>query len=180
MTGSLYLYGALGIAGAYLLFRPRAAQAGASRTTPPVTGGAGAPAPPLPQSRDVIALIAQAIATMEGYYVTAAQARERGIRHPTLAQRNRNPGNLRSWGGNPIVDGYAQFPTDAEGWRALRRQIELNIGRGLNLYEFFAGKPGVYAGYSPAADGNRPREYAEFVARRAGLNPNLPISGQMG
>lgn len=113
--------------------------------------------------------IAQAIATQEGFYVPGS-----------LAQRNNNPGNLRSWGSNPIVDGYAKFPTLNAGWAALAQQINLNIGRGLNLYEFFGGKPGVYAGYSPATDKNRPREYAVFVASRIGLDPSIPLNSIPG
>ena len=112
--------------------------------------------------------IAQAVATMEGFY------KER-----SLAQRNNNPGNLRSWGSHPVVNGYAKFPSAMVGWRALHRQIDLNIARGLTLYEFFGGKAGVYGGYAPAGDSNNPKHYAEFVAKRCGLNPGLPIIGQI-
>ena len=109
--------------------------------------------------------IAQAIATYEGYYQPGS-----------LAARNNNPGNLRSWGTAPVVDGYAQFDTPAAGWSALARQVELNISRGLSLGEFFAGKPGVYSGYAPAADSNHPAAYAQFVARRVGVAVDTPLS----
>jgi hypothetical protein len=109
--------------------------------------------------------IAQAIATFEGYYIPGS-----------LSQRNNNPGNLRSWGGLPTRDGYASFPTPEDGWRALRRQIELNIGRGLTLDEFFGGKEGVYAGYAPAADNNQPGNYARYVADRAGVAVDVPLN----
>ncbi len=108
--------------------------------------------------------IAAAIARMEGFY-----------KPNSIAQRNGNPGNLRSWGKRPIVGGYAQFATSEDGWRALRRQIGRNIERGLTLYEFFGGKLGVYAGYAPAADQNHPREYAEFVARHVGIAADVPL-----
>ncbi len=109
-------------------------------------------------------LMAQAIATMEGFFKPGS-----------LAARNNNPGNLRSWGSNPIVNGYAQFRSAEEGWTALKAQIKKNIDRGLNLTEFFAGKPGVYAGYAPAADKNDPGNYARFVAGRVGVDVSTPL-----
>jgi len=109
--------------------------------------------------------------------ISEAIAREEGFYTPgTIAARNHNPGNLRSWGSRPIVDGYAAFPTDADGWQALRVQVTKNINRGLTLTEFFVGKPGVYAGYSPAADRNRPLEYAQFVAGVVGLPLDVPLN----
>jgi hypothetical protein len=112
--------------------------------------------------------------------IVAAIARMEGYHKPnSIAQRNRNPGNLRSWGTLPTVGGYAQFPTEAAGLAALRRQVSRNIGRGLTMYEFFGGKPGVYPGYAPAADSNHPREYAEFVARQVGCQPDAVLSTLM-
>lgn len=130
--------------------------------------------------------IAIAISEMEGFNKPGSRA-----------QRQNNPGNLRSWGKTPVLDGFANFPTPAEGWRALRRQVWRNVDRGLTLYEFFGGKritdtltvthPDgsveevekttrvVYAGYAPDADGNRSRHYAEFVARRAGIPVDVPL-----
>jgi len=109
--------------------------------------------------------IAQAIATMEGFFKPG-----------TISQRQNNPGNLRSWGNRPVVGGYAVFDSAQDGWTALNKQITLNIGRGLNLYEFFAGKPGVYGGYSPSADSNDPKGYAVFVASRVGIDPSTPLN----
>jgi len=108
--------------------------------------------------------IARAIATFEGFFKPG-----------TLAERNNNPGNLRSWGSTPIQDGYAHFATADKGWAALRHQVRLNISRGLSLREFFVGKPGIYPGYAPAADFNDSNRYAEFVARRTGLPIDMPI-----
>lgn len=113
---------------------------------------------------DLIDQIAQAIARMEGYFTPG-----------TIAQRNNNPGNLRRWGSRPVVNGYAKFETPEEGWAALRQQIQKNIDKGLNLLEFFAGKPGVYPGYAPAGDDNDPVNYARFVARQAGIDLNTPL-----
>lgn len=112
--------------------------------------------------------LAGAIARFEGFFQT-----------DSVAQRNNNPGNLRSWGDLPRRDGYAVFPTVEAGWQALRQQIRLNVSRGLNLLEFFGGKPGVYGGYAPAADQNQPGAYAAYVAERAGLPLDVPLD-QLG
>lgn len=114
---------------------------------------------------DMVDDIAQAIGTQEGFYNGTSQ----------VAIQNNNPGNLRSWGSNPIVSGYAQFPSLADGFAALDRQIVLNINRGLTLYEFFGGGKGYY-GYAPSADGNSPRHYAEVVGAAVGIDPNVPLN----
>lgn len=91
--------------------------------------------------------------------------------------RNNNPGNLRAGNGATGVDsrGIAIFPDLATGEAALQRQVDLNIGRGLTLDEFFAGKPGVYAGYAPAGDSNNPSGYAATVAGWLGIPENAPL-----
>jgi hypothetical protein len=115
---------------------------------------------------NLVSDLAQAIARFEGFYNS----------ENTLAKRNNNPGNLRSWGSNPISEGYAKFPTVEAGWAALHRQIQLNIDRGLNLYEFFAGKGLVYAGYAPATDNNKPVHYAQTVAGWIGIDPTVKLA----
>lgn len=45
----------------------------------------------------LIDAMAEAIAAKEGFYVTEQQARQRGIRWPTIPQRCCNPGNIRAW-----------------------------------------------------------------------------------
>lgn len=104
---------------------------------------------------------AESIANMEGFY-----------KKGSLAQRNNNPGNLRSWGTRPTLKGFALFDTPEQGWKALRSQIAKNIARKLTMHEFFAGKEGGYGGYAPAADKNNPRKYAVFVARNLGIDPD--------
>jgi hypothetical protein len=113
----------------------------------------------------LVLAIAQAIVQKEGFNTPG-----------TIAQRQNNPGNLRSWGSNPIVSGYAKFATVQDGWNALYSQIQTNIGRNLTLNEFFAGKPGVYAGYSPSADNNQPVAYAAFVGSQVGIPVDTPLS----
>ena len=94
-----------------------------------------------------IEAIAIIIAFEEGYF-----------NEGTIPNRNNNPGDLRSWGNNPVVEGFAKFPTAMDGWQALMEQVRLNIERGLTLREFFRGKEGVYPGY----DKTNPR-YAFIV-----------------
>lgn len=93
----------------------------------------------------------------------------------SIASENNNPGNLRTWGHRPTRKGYAYFNTPAEGWLALFEQVGININRNLTLREFFAGKPGVYAGYAPSEDNNDPETYARFIADKTGLPLDVPL-----
>ena len=115
---------------------------------------------------DFVSSFANAIARFEGYNVSGS-----------VAQRNNNPGNLRSGAGQTGVDanGYAIFPSPDAGFAALDNQINLNIARGLTLNQFFAGEPGVYPGYAPSADSNNPAQYAATVAGWLGIDPNTPL-----
>ena len=109
--------------------------------------------------------IAQAIAQMEGYNSPGS-----------LAQRNNNPGNLRSGPGQiGTSSGFAVFASPDDGFAALNNQIQLNASRGLTLNQFFAGLPGVYAGYAPSSDANNPAQYASFVSGQTGIDPNTPL-----
>ncbi len=109
---------------------------------------------------------ASAIAQMEGYGTPGVWA--------TI---NNNPGNLRSGPGQTGTNGgFAVFPTVDAGYAALDQQIDTNIALGLNLQQFFAGEPGVYPGYAPAADSNDPTNYANFVASQLGISTTTPLS----
>ena len=110
-----------------------------------------------------------AIAHFEGFYQPGSRA-----------QRNNNPGNLRSWGKNPVIKGFVKFENPEDGWAALRRQAYRNLyERKLTCYEFFGGKKGIYPGYAPDSDGNHSRQYAQFVANRCVIDPKLPIHEQI-
>jgi hypothetical protein len=110
---------------------------------------------------EFIKSMARAIARFEGFF-----------KNGSIAQTHNNPGNLRRWGRVKVSPkGYAQFPSEDAGWRALFSQIGLNINRGLTFYEFFAGQrdgdgkvsPGGYYGYAPSQDSNHPGQYAGYV-----------------
>ena len=111
--------------------------------------------------------LGEAIARFEGFFQSGS-----------VAARNHNPGNLRAGTGQIGTDarGYAIFADDAAGFAALDNQIDLNVARGLSLDEFFAGKPGVYAGYAPSADANNPTQYAATVAGWMGIDPTVPLA----
>lgn len=123
---------------------------------------------------DFVEAFARAMARQEGFYKASNKA-----------LRNRNPGNIRPWLGCtlPTAGGMIVFPTIEAGWEQLRKQIRKNIlARGLTAREFFGGKKDakgrvIYAGYAPAADGNKPDEYAAFVAAQVGI---LPVEGPDG
>jgi len=113
---------------------------------------------------------AVAIAIMEGY-----MDRDFRLLSGNRAVRNRNPGNIRNWSSRLPKDdaNFTIFASDADGWAALFRQIGLNINRDLTLWEFFAGKPGVYGGYAPSFENNT-QNYVnfvrEYVARMSGVD----------
>lgn len=127
----------------------------------------------------LISSIASAISKMEGYNILTS-----------VARKNNNPGNLRTWPNVASVGGFAKFKRGEDGWKALYQQIESNIfGRGRNdpfharakegltLREFFGGQRdhnhqvivGGYPGYAPAADNNNPDHYAKYVAEQANI-----------
>ena len=126
---------------------------------------------------DFLQSFANAIATMEGYFVSGS-----------VADRNNNPGNLR---GGPnqsaVANGYGVYSDVSAGWSDLMAQINKNINRGLTLYEFFAGQrdangqviPGGYPGYAPSADSNNPLNYANFVGGKLGIPINQPIAAYL-
>jgi len=146
---------------------------------------------------ELIYRLVQAIAEHEGFFVTEDQAKARKIKFPTLAQRNANPGNIRSWkdaAGRqyPQSMGYVDFVTWAsgrfpgaspeelrrraveEGWRILRVLVGQYLdgkytGHPPTLYEMF-GK------YAPASDSNDPQNYARVVAGKVGIRPDVPLS----
>lgn len=122
------------------------------------------------ERNNLIMQMAQAIATFEGYF----------NQENTVAKRNNNPGNLRTWGNVPVVGGYAKFSSPEEGWQALYSQVDRNIDRGLTLWEFFGGKTGVYAGYAPASDKNDPVGYSKYVAGQVGVGVDTRLDRLVG
>jgi len=90
--------------------------------------------------------------------------------------RNHNPGNIRksadSWKGLIEYDPeYCQFFTPQHGIRAMAR-ILINYEKlyGLNTVTQIIWR------WAPPDDGNATAIYADFVARRMGVNRNTPLN----
>lgn len=93
---------------------------------------------------------------------------------PSKSYRNNNPGNIRfgKWAasrGAVEVDGFAKWATPIEGTAALLALLAGNGYRNLNLV-------GVFERYAPSSDNNRPREYAAYVAQRAGVPLDMMLA----
>lgn len=97
-----------------------------------------------------------------------------------LSVRNNNPGNLK-FAGQPGATsdarGFAVFQSPEAGAAAADRQLALYMQRdGLNTVNQIVGK------WSPVADpGNAAgstANYAAYVARQLGVDPNAPLSQQ--
>ncbi len=114
--------------------------------------------------------------------LAAAITRQEGACSAPGVCTNNNPGNLRAYAAGQAVDsrGIRVFPDYQSGYDALLAQERLNIGKGLTLSEFFAGKPGVYKGYAPAADSNQPNVYAGNVSSWLGIPRDVPLSQLLG
>lgn len=128
---------------------------------------------------ELIDVISKSIAHHEGYYVTAQEAQKRGMRWPTRAQRNRNPGNLRgTWNPKGQRDGpdpktsYMIFDTEEAGWAALKKLCNQYLSGKYNKNhpnpKLKSDRPSLrqwFAVYAPAEDANNPESYAAGVAK---------------
>jgi len=93
--------------------------------------------------------------------------------HHTLADRNNNPGNLRSWGNSPVVNGYAQFPDQETGLSAAVANLMAKRQHGLNTINGIIGDPTW--GWAPAKDGNNVPAYANTVSGATGKGADDPL-----
>ena len=88
-----------------------------------------------------------------------------------LAKVNNNPGNLRFVGQPGAVQGeggFAKFSSPQAGVEALKRQIQLDASRGLNLSGFIAK-------YAPPTE-NDTRLYISQATKNLGVSPETPVS----
>lgn len=131
--------------------------------------------------QSLIDKISTAISQMEGFTISG-----------TLAERNANPGNIRSWkqaNGQPYPQykGYVDFVQWAngdsakaleEGWRVLKKLVGQYIdGRYHNPPPSFYQ---MFSTYAPASDANHPKQYAEFVAKACGTTADTVIQSLIG
>lgn len=94
--------------------------------------------------------------------------------------RNKNPGNIR-WGRfaesrgavaeGPENNRMAKWPTVIQGLAAMVSLLSVKAYRDLSLLD-------AIKRYAPSGDNNRPREYAAYVAQRAGVSQEA-IIGEM-
>lgn len=91
-----------------------------------------------------------------------SDTRPRGI-------RNNNPGNLRTWGNTPRVDGFARFETPEAGLSAMIRNLQTQQSKhGLNTIASIIGK------WAPASENNTVA-YIEAMAKNTGFAPNQKL-----
>ena len=93
---------------------------------------------------------------------------------PSRSYRNNNPGNIRYGAfaqthGATDSETYAKFATPIEGTAALLDLLAGSRYRNLDLIR-------VFQRYAPSADGNHPREYADYVARRSGVPSDMMLA----
>jgi hypothetical protein len=105
--------------------------------------------------------LAEAIAHEEGYYVEGS-----------LPCRNNNPGDLRHGNGevHPTnqPNSVGAFPTPADGWAALDRQLRLDSERGWTVQQL------VYS-YAPPEE-NDTEAYLHFVCSYVPCTPDQLVS----
>ena len=102
------------------------------------------------------------VAKMEGWNVQGS-----------IAQRNNNPGNLRSGlnqvGSENTVSGtFATFATPADGWTALQAQIDIQAGQGQTLRDF------IYQ-YAPPNENNT-SAYLNNLVSSLGVSADSSLS----
>lgn len=101
---------------------------------------------------------------------------------PSRSFRNKNPGNIMVPAGVPweqtyacrsgatgVNDGYAVYPTVIRGLAAMVRLLSGPGYVDLALLE-------AIKKYAPQRHGNRPEEYADYVAHRAGVPQNMRLA----
>lgn len=107
-----------------------------------------------------------------------------------LNYQNNNPGNCRcssvgyaTMYGNVLCvetksGKFAKFPTYALGWLYLNNLVKSRIHLYPNwtIYQFIADPT---HGWSPAADGNDPENYAQFIGKRLGVDSHTFTIGQL-
>ncbi len=84
----------------------------------------------------------------------------------------RNPGNLRNapWLTTPVlIHGFWQPANRGVGVAGLAHLVALHIAQINTLRDFIAGHPGVYAGFAPGADHNKPDVYIDNVMNWASI-----------
>ena len=93
--------------------------------------------------------------------------------------RNCNPGNLRYYKqiGSTGKDrnGFAIFPSYEVGINALMRQLVIAANGTSKAYRSTMTLIDFFRVYAPSSDNNEPDRYAQFVANKLQVDPNIQI-----
>ena len=111
--------------------------------------------------------------------LAAAFAKVEGFYPGSRAYRNNNPGNLRDvrrpdgrwsiWPSLPHdAGGFPQFASAADGWAALKRDLQIKAGRGLTLEQ-------AISQYAPPSE-NDTAAYIRNVSASLGVASDVPLS----
>jgi hypothetical protein len=84
---------------------------------------------------------------------------------------NHNPGNIKRPDYPHDESGHSIFPNFEQGWRALIHQLNMALDGTSQVYTPTDSLRQFFYKYSEANSGN----YAEFVAKRLGVSPDMPI-----
>ena len=130
---------------------------------------------PKPVNTSKLDDFANAIKTFEGYMLPST-AYPNGSR----SYQNRNPGNFRftnlikSLGAIKEENGFAYFPSYEVGWEALKTFVLFASEDKLKDYKDCTILSFCTA-YAPSSDGNKPVNYANFIAQRVGVTINTKL-----
>ena len=90
-----------------------------------------------------------------------------------------NPMNLRGapWLTQPsIISNFWRPTSRQQGIAGGAHLVALHIAQGNSLRDFIAGHPGIYAGFAPGADNNKPDIYIANVKAWAQIpDENVPM-----
>lgn len=116
----------------------------------------------------------------KGYLIVQTNQGKIKLSNGTLAWRNNNPGNIKygpfAKENGAIGEGgqdLAVFPTYEDGEAA---QIKLLFGED-SSYKNLTLQQAIYK-YAPTSDGNDPKEYTNFVAKKSGISKTM-IMGKL-
>lgn len=112
--------------------------------------------------------------TPEEIKATQAENRKQfGIAEPlrpnaTVAEKNNNPGNLRSWGGYKTENGFAKFPDLETGWTKLKTQVKIDAKpERKHTVETFVNK------FAPKSENNTDKYIEYFIDSLKDKMPEL-------
>ena len=115
-----------------------------------------------------IQLFAEGIALAEGFYVSGSRA-----------ARNHNPGNitLDITGTGVGMDGmFIVYANDADGWDALRKQVQLILTDTSNIYNSAMTLREIGQKYASTSTPAEQLNWAINVASKLGLDIDTPVS----